>query len=78
MTTSFAHFVRGNFAMSVRANVGGALLALCCAAQIPWCWWSAWRGRLWYVTDPARSLLIMVSSVAAVAILNWILRLIAD
>ncbi|MBS0265172.1 MAG: DUF2752 domain-containing protein [Planctomycetes bacterium] len=75
MTTSFSHFVRGNLVQAARANIGGALLALCCAVQIPWCWWSALRGRLWYVEDPTRSLLILITVVASVALVNWIFRL---
>ena len=76
MTTSFAHFVRGNLLQALRANVAGVVLALVCAVQIPWCWWSAARGRLSGIADPSRSLLILISVVGAISVLNWLLRMI--
>jgi hypothetical protein len=77
MTTSFSHFVRGNIVQAARANIGGVLLALICVVQIPWCWWSAARGRLWCVTDPTRSLLILITVIGGVAVLNWVFRVLA-
>jgi hypothetical protein len=74
MTTSFSHFVRGNVRQAALANVGGVVLALVCVAQIPWCWWSAARGRLCGISDPSRSLLIMISVVGVICVLNWALR----
>ena len=76
MTTCFAHFVRGNLLQALRANVGGLALALVCAVQIPWCWWSAARGRLSGIVDPSRSLLLLIAIVGAISILNWLLRMI--
>ncbi|MBI3863826.1 MAG: DUF2752 domain-containing protein [Planctomycetia bacterium] len=77
MTTSFSHFVRGDVAQALRANAGGVVLAIVCVLQIPWCWWSAARGRLAGVADPTRFLLILVSVVAGICLLNWIMRLVA-
>ena len=77
MTTSFSHFVRGNLRQALLVNVGGLVLALVCAVQIPWCWWSAARGRLSGITDPSRSLLILISVVGAICVLNWVLRMFA-
>src|SRR5579871_2040396 len=48
MTTSFACLVRGRISDASRANIGGLLLALVLALQIPWCWRSAYQGRLWH------------------------------
>lgn len=76
MTTSFSHFVHGNVLQAIRANVGGVLLAVVCAAQIPWCWWSAARGRLVRVSDPARSLVWLLIAIGSVCLVNWVLRLI--
>lgn len=75
MTTSFSHLVHGNFVPAVRANVGGVLLALVCAVQIPWCWVSASRGRLAGVADPAKGLVWIAAAVAGVSLVNWALRL---
>ena len=76
MTTSFSHLVRGNVAQASRANFAGVVLALVCAVQIPWCWWSAARGHLAGVAEPSRWLLVLVSVLGAICVLNWILRLI--
>lgn len=75
MTTSFSNLMHGNVLQAFRANVGGVVLALVCAIQIPWCWWSAFRGRLAGVTDPARSLAWLLTAIAIVCIVNWVLRL---
>lgn len=77
MTTSFAHFTRGNFVQSARSNVGGALLAAFCAALVPWCWVSALRGRLSIVSAPAKTLAIVLVLIAVVTLSQWILRLFA-
>ena len=78
MTTSFAHFTRGHVAQAVEANAGGAMLALVCAAQIPWCWWSACRGRLVGISHPTKSLSVLVVAVAGVSALNWMYHLLGD
>lgn len=75
MTTSFAHFTRGAWGSALRANSGGALLALFCALQIPWCWWSAVRGRLWKVSRPAYTLAGIGAALAAVTALHWLLTI---
>ncbi|MFN0054574.1 MAG: DUF2752 domain-containing protein [Planctomycetales bacterium] len=72
MTTSFAYLTRGQFAQAIHANIGGTLLALVCAAQIPWCWLSAWRGRMVGIAHPTNSLLAVVLTVAAVSTVNWV------
>src|SRR4051812_11044491 len=55
MTTCFAHFTRGQFSDAARANLAGLALAVLCAVQIPWCWWSAYQGRTWCISEPLRS-----------------------
>ena len=76
MTTSFAHIVRGDFAQALRANAGGVVLALVCAAQIPWCWCSAARGRLLWVSDPSATLLWLLLAVGSVCVVNWLILLV--
>lgn len=75
MTTSFAHLTRGHVGQAMEANLGGTLLALACAIQIPWCWWSACRGRLVGISHPAKSLLALLLTVAGVSTADWLYRL---
>jgi hypothetical protein len=77
MTTSFAHLTRGHLAEAIEANAGGALLALVCAAQIPWCWWSVCRGRLVGVSQPTTGILTVLLAVSGVSALNWLVQLIS-
>lgn len=75
MTTSFAHLTRGRFTQAIQANLGGAVLALVCAAQVPWCWWSACRGRLVGVSQPANCLVTIVLALVGVCIANWMVQI---
>ncbi|MEX0703334.1 MAG: DUF2752 domain-containing protein [Planctomycetales bacterium] len=77
MTTSFSNFVRGRFVAACEANLAGFLLAAACAIQVPWAWWSVRRGRLWQVSRPDRAVLWLLTVVCAVALLQWLVRLMA-
>lgn len=76
MTTCFSHFVRGQFVAAARANLAGAVLAAVCVLLIPWCLWSALRGRLWMVADPVSFAGSLVISLSGLAVLFWAVRLI--
>jgi len=76
MTTSFSQLMHGNLPAALHANASGVLVALVCAVQIPWCWWSAAQGRLAGVSDPSRSLLWLLGSIGSVCLVHWGLRLI--
>ena len=76
MTTSFAHFVRGQWIDAGRANIGGLLLALVCTVQVPWCLWSAWRGELWRVRQPDVWLMWIIGVLTVVTGGNWIVTLV--
>ena len=76
MTTSFAHFVRGHWIRAAESNLAGLALALICTIQIPWCWWSAYRGSLWKVTNPEVALLWLLLPLMGLGIVHWALRLI--
>jgi hypothetical protein len=76
MTTSFSHFVRGQFVEAARANAAGTLLAAVCALLIPWCLWSARSGRLWMVADPVSVAGILSISLATLTVLMWVARVI--
>lgn len=75
MTTSFAHFVRGQWLSSARANPAGLLLAIVCAVQIPWCWISVRVGRFWMIDEPDLALMWMTLSLAGGSLLQWGARL---
>jgi hypothetical protein len=75
MTTSFAHFVRGQIPSALRANVTGTLLATCCAVLAPWCLASAWYGVLWRVRDPSNALMWALLALLGISLVEWGLRL---
>ena len=77
MTTCFAHIVRGHFVEAARANPAGAVLAAVCVLMIPWSLWSAFRGRLWMVSDPVPVVTVLFVSLAGLIVLIWVARLIA-
>ena len=75
MTTAFSHTVRGQLAGAVRANAGGALLALAAMAAGPWFVGSAVYGR-WLIGPPRDGVMIGVGlTVVVVTIVDWTLRL---
>ncbi|MDG2389340.1 MAG: DUF2752 domain-containing protein [Planctomycetaceae bacterium] len=49
MTTSFSHFVRGEWAAAVRANTSGFLLACGCLIFLPWSVASVVFGQFWLI-----------------------------
>lgn len=73
-TTSFAHFVRGQWAGSVRANPAAFLLAAIVSVATPWLFASAWLGRVWRIEDPFRVLAGLACAVVIVALLHWLTR----
>jgi hypothetical protein len=75
MTTSLSHFVRGQFLQSIDANAAGFLLAVVCALQIPWSWWSIYRGCFWSVWQPAQAFVWLLAIFCAATLINWAIRL---
>lgn len=74
MTTSFAYFVRGDFPASAQANPAGLWMAAGCVALIPWCGFSAYRGRLWGVDDPWPAAAVLVATWGGTSLLVWAWR----
>lgn len=74
LTTSVAWFVRGQWQAAIQANPAGVVLAVICSGLIPWCWWSAWSGRMWVVDDPWMVLAGLVTGWSAVVWLVWMIR----
>lgn len=75
MTTSFAHFVRGQFWQAAQANTAGLLLAACCVVQIPWSYYIALTGRSRSVYTPAEILLWILLIVTLTALIQWGIRM---
>lgn len=75
MTTSWAHFLRGQLVQALAANAGGVVLALIALAYIPAsCYFfiSGWSSRNgWFSLSLAISLLAAM----AIAITQWLLGL---
>jgi hypothetical protein len=71
MTTSFAHLVRGNVWYSLRANWVGTGLALFCAALVPWCIASAFRGRYYWIRSLEAPIAIGVGVFTVLMLLRW-------
>lgn len=75
MTTCFAHFVRGQFAPAVQANLAGFVLATTCALMIPWCLFSAMIGRTWMVSDPVTAGGGLVIGLSVLTVALWAVRI---
>jgi hypothetical protein len=75
MTTSFTHFVRGEFASAAQANPVGLLLASLAALMIPWSLASAARGRLLFVQDPLPVFAGLVIAHGGIALALWSYKL---
>jgi len=75
MTTRFSNFVRGRFIEAARANFAGLLLDVLYVLQIPWCWWSVYRGRMWKLSQPDVALLWLLLTVCGTCALQWMVRL---
>ena len=74
MTTSWAHFTRGNFGASVSANFGGFLLAILALAASPIAIYHAWRGK--YPSHRVQARILMAILVVLVtAMVDWGVRL---
>lgn len=78
MTTSFSHFVRGQWLRSLRASTTAFVLALVCAAMIPWCLASFHTKHLFKVDRPDIALLLILALLYLVAGIEWVVRLIQN
>ncbi|MBC8289788.1 MAG: DUF2752 domain-containing protein, partial [Planctomycetes bacterium] len=76
MTTSFSHFVRGQWPRALRASTTAFVLALVSAAMIPWCLASLRKKHLFKVDRPDIALLTILGLLYLVAGVEWVVRLI--
>jgi len=74
MTTSWAHMVRGHLLAALRANAGGALLAVAAAGVGPWLVGSGVCGR-WLIGRPAEGIVLTVGlTIIVVTLIQWTMR----
>lgn len=76
MTTSFSHFVRGQFASSFHVNPAGFLLASVMTMLVVWSLKSLISGHFWLTSDPMMSATILAASLSVVVVLVWSLKVI--
>jgi hypothetical protein len=77
MTTAWAYAVRGELTAALRANAGGALLCGFVSMGTVWIMASSLAGRWMIVRPSPRWLLWIGSGWLAIAILDWVRKLVA-
>lgn len=70
-TTSFSHFIRGQWWLSIKANPAVFLFALWCASLIPWSWISIAKRRAVGIDDPAYCVAWSLIVFCVLALLQW-------
>jgi hypothetical protein len=75
MTTSFALLVRGDVLNSLRANAVGTLLALFCAALVPWSLACVICSRYFLIRSLERALTATVVVFVVLLVLRWLVVL---
>ena len=74
MTTSFAHFVRGEWVQAARANASGLILACFGALFLPWAAVSLMRKEYWLIRQPDLWSFGILIGWMSVTILEWTMR----
>lgn len=75
MTTAWARAARGQLGRALRANAGGALLAVAAILAVPWLAVSAALGR-WALRPPPGHWIAIGTSLAGIVVLTqWLVRL---
>ncbi len=73
-TTSFSHFIRGEWLSALQSNLAAFGLALVCAAAVPWTFYSAWQGRTWGLNRPALALACVTGVLCVISLTQWTVR----
>jgi hypothetical protein len=73
MTTSFALFVRGDIANSLRANWVGTLLATFCLLFIPWALSSIDRGRPLFIRSLEKAFISILTGLLVLMFARWLI-----
>jgi hypothetical protein len=75
MTTSWAYLVRGKIVQAAAANVGGTLLGVITAVAAIWLLANGLWGRWLGLVPNATLLAWLLAGVAAVTLVDWVIRL---
>jgi hypothetical protein len=75
MTTSWSHMMRGQVLSALRANTGGALLALVAVVCGPWMLASGLVGRWLFGPPPEGPTLAVGVAIVVTTLIDWSLRL---
>lgn len=74
MTTAWAHVVRGQVLAAMRANAGGALLAVLALGGTPWLLASGAQGR-WIIGRPSEWWLLAAAlAIVVITLVQWAVR----
>lgn len=76
-TTAFARMARGDWSGAIRANVGGAALAVLAIVASPWLLLSAVRGQWLGPRSRVEMAVAMVGVIMAIMLVDWAIRLVA-
>ncbi len=74
MTTSWSHFMRGEWRASWAANPGGFCLAIMSLVAAAWSWSIAARGRYWALLHRKVGFAIVIA-VVAITLIDWATKL---
>lgn len=74
MTTSFAHFVRGEWIDAARANASGLILACCGMLFLPWAVVSLIRKDYWLIEHPGLWMGSLLIGWMLICLLEWTAR----
>lgn len=74
MTTSFAHFVRGEWASAARSSTSGLLLACLGTLYLPWAAISLYRKECWRIRQPDLWFFGLLTGWMIVTVLEWLVR----
>lgn len=77
MTTSWAHFVRGQLPSALRANIGGTLLAAVAVVVMVWSLACTVAGRIWLRLPSDRVLVLLAAIVIVITLSDWIVKLVS-
>ncbi len=78
MTTSWAHFARGEWLSALSCSVAGTMLALASAAAVPWSIATAVRGEWVWVRPTESVVLAFCLTLLAVTLTDWFVRLVVE
>jgi hypothetical protein len=76
-TTSFAHFIRGQWRSSFHANAAAFVFALVSSLMIPWLLLSAASGMLHGVIRIDWAFIILVALLAFLGLSNWLIQILS-